>query len=72
MQAFTCEACSSLRPSSNSAAAQDDGPTTSSAAGHQDARQEADKGKRKGKTAKFERLRITGTGLSSCLSQFDT
>lgn len=59
LQAFTCEACGSLRPSSSSAAAQDDRPTTS-AAGHDDARQEADKGKKKGKTAKFERLRITG------------
>ncbi|KAL3156593.1 hypothetical protein ABBQ38_000883 [Trebouxia sp. C0009 RCD-2024] len=70
-QAFTCEACGSLRPSSSSAAAQDDRPTTS-AAGHDDARQEADKGKKKGKTAKFERLRITGGDAVATQKWLDT
>lgn len=66
LQAFTCEACTSLRPSSNSAAAQDDGTTiNSNTHGQQDTRQEADKGKKKGKTAKFERLRITGIAPSA-------
>lgn len=63
LQAFNCEACGSVRPSSNSAALQEDGPSSSSAQGHEDARQEGDKGKKKGKTAKFERLRITGKKL---------
>lgn len=64
LQAFNCEACGSVRPSTNAAALQEDGPGSSSPQGHEDARQESDKSKKKGKTTKFERLRITGEKLS--------
>lgn len=67
LQAFNCEACGSLRPSSNSAALQEDEPSSSSHQGDGDAKQEGDKGKKKGKTAKFERLRITGKKTFLCL-----
>lgn len=69
LQAFHCEACGSIRPSSNSAALQEDEPSSSSHQGDGDAKHEGDKGKKKGKTGKFERLRITGKKLLSISGQ---
>ena len=62
LQAFSCEVCSSMRPSSSSAAQQEDGPSTSFQANGDTSQGEA-KGKKKGKAPKFERLRVTGTTL---------
>ena len=61
-QAFSCEACSSMRPPSKSAA-QEDGFAASSINSAQtngNPSQGEDKGKKKGKAPKFERLRLTG------------
>ena len=51
-----------MRPSSSSAAQQEDGPSTSFQANGDTSQKEA-KGKKKGKAPKFERLRVTGTTL---------
>ena len=64
-QAFSCEACSSMRPPSNAAAQEENGfgSSSSSAQANGHASQGEDKGKKKGKAPKFERLRLTGVVL---------
>lgn len=71
-QAFSCEACSSMRPPSNAAAQQEeDGFGSNSAQANGHASQGEDKGKKKGKAPKFERLRLTGVVLPPvCIKPF--
>ncbi|DBA77810.1 hypothetical protein WJX77_007039 [Trebouxia sp. C0004] len=73
-QAFSCEACSSMRPPSNSAA-QEDGFVASSsnhAQTNDNSSQGEDKGKKKGKAPKFERLRLTGGDALATQNWLDT
>ncbi|KAA6428253.1 MAG: hypothetical protein FRX49_01849 [Trebouxia sp. A1-2] len=73
-QAFSCEACRSMRPPSNSAA-QEDGIAASSSNSAQtngNSSQGEDKGKKKGKAPKFERLRLTGGDALATQNWLDT